>query len=435
MEKNSTKSARQLVLDLLLKAEKSKQFSNIALDKALEASILEDADRRLVSVLFYGVIERLITLDHRIEALSSRPIEKIDTPTLYALRLGLYQLIYTRIPAHAAINETVELCPRRTAGFVNGILRSHTRTEPTPLPDIVTAPVKHLSVKHSVCEALCERFVKVFGAQRADSVLAAFGNTPPTTLRVNTLKTSREKLLSRIDGAEPTALSSVGLRVKGSVRDIYGFSEGLFFVQDEASQLCVAALDARPHQTVMDICACPGSKSFGAAIDMENTGRVLSFDLHAKKLSLITSGAKRLGIDTISVSEQDGRVQLPDLLGQADRVLCDVPCSGFGVLAKKPELRYKDPEGSDSLPDIQLAILENACGYVKEGGTLVYSTCTVIPEENELNLKRFLASHPEFSLCSFNLGERQIKQGYITLLPDEYPTDGFFIAKLIRGTL
>ncbi len=433
MSNISATSPRKLVLSLLLKAEKSKQFSNIALDKALEEVSLEDADRRLVSALFYGVIERLLTLDHRISALSSRPISQIDTDTLYAVRLGLYQLMYTRIPPHAAINETVGLCPRKTAGFVNGILRSHTRTEPTPLPDKNTFPVEHLSIKHSVCEPLCEKFISVFGQDKADAVLSAFGNIPLTTLRVNTLRISREALANMIDGAELTTLSPVGLRVKGSTRELYGFDDGLFFVQDEASQLCVSALDARKGDTVMDICACPGSKSFGAAIDMENQGRVLSFDLHAKKLSLITNGARRLGIDIIRAAEQDGRVCLSEFVEKADRVICDVPCSGFGVLGKKPELRYKDPTSSEALPDIQLAILENACEYVKEGGALVYSTCTVLPEENELNVARFLSAHPEFSLCPFTAGSLEVNSGYITLLPDEYPTDGFFIAKMKRG--
>ena len=184
---------------------------------------------------------------------------------------------------------------------------------------------------------------------------------------------------------------------------------------------------------LLDICACPGSKSFGAAIAMKNEGQVISFDLHAKKLPLIVSGANRLGITIIDARERDGRDLIPELVGQADRVICDVPCSGFGVLSKKPELRYKDPSLSAALPDIQLSILENACKYVKEGGTLVYSTCTVFPEENEENIKRFLEKHPEFSLSPFSVGELDFPNGYMTLLPDVRPTDGFFIARLIRS--
>ena len=216
------------------------------------------------------------------------------------------------------------------------------------------------------------------------------------------------------------------------MRELYGFSEGYFFVQDEASQIAVEALGAEAGDVVMDICSCPGSKSFGTAIRMENCGQILSYDLHEKKLPLISSGAERLGIGIITPAVQDGRDPIPTLFGKADRVLCDVPCSGFGVLAKKPELRYKDPAASSALPDIQLAILENACRYVKAGGTLVYSTCTILPEENEENLARFLGAHPEFSPVPFSVGALDVPTGMITLLPDTHPTDGFFIAKLKR---
>ena len=424
---------RALALELLLKAQKTDQFSNIALDKALENSLLSPADKRLSSVLFYGVIERRITLDYRISQLSSRPIEQIDPHTLNALRLGLYQLMFTdKIPPHAAINETVSLCTRKTSGFVNGILRAHTRAPEMLFPDRENDTVRYLSVKHSVGEPLCKRFLDIFGKDRTEAILTSIGCPPPTTLRVNTLKCSRDLLLERIEGSTPTELSPHGLRVRGAVRELYGFDQGLFFVQDEASQICVEALDAKEDMTLLDICACPGSKSFGAAINMKNTGSVHCFDLHAKKLSLITSGAERLGLDNISVKEQDGRQPLDEFIGKADRVLCDVPCSGFGVLSKKPELRYKDPSVSDGLPAIQAAILNNACRYVKSGGVLVYSTCTVFPEENEKNVESFLRSNPDFSLTPFKVGTLDVPEGYVTLLPDEHPTDGFFISKLTR---
>ena len=198
-----------------------------------------------------------------------------------------------------------------------------------------------------------------------------------------------------------------------------GFSDGHFFVQDEASQLCVEALDAKAGMSVIDVCACPGSKSFGAAADMENRGHLVCCDLHKNKLSLVESGAARLGISIIETEARDARDPNPAWAGAFDRVLCDVPCSGFGVFAKKPELRYKDPAKSAALPDIQLAILENASTYLKAGGILVYSTCTLLPTENEENVNRFLQSHPAFSL----LRER-------TLTPDVDGTDGFYFAVL-----
>jgi 16S rRNA (cytosine967-C5)-methyltransferase len=422
---------RLLAYELLGKAEKSKQFSNIALDHALESSDMSDPDKRLASILFYGVIERRITLDYRIKQLSSRPLDSIDPNVLCAIRLGLYQLMYLdRIPPHAAINETVGLCQRKSAGFVNAILRSHTRT-PMSLPD-KTDFTEYLSVTYSVCPEIIQRLVSSYGEQDAEAILGGFDRTARTTLRVNTLKTNRESLISAIKDAEPTKNSPVGIYANGAIRQLFGFDDGLFFVQDEASQICVEVLDAKEGDTLLDICSCPGSKSFGAAIKMNNSGKIISFDLHKNKLSLIESSAKRLGIDIISTKAADGRVRIPSLEGVADKVLCDVPCSGFGVLSKKPELRYKDPKESENLPSIQRAILENVCAYVKSGGTLIYSTCTILPEENEKNILAFLDAHPEFELCPWKIGDIESPNGYLTLLPHLHNTDGFFIAKLIR---
>lgn len=424
---------RKLVFDLLQRLEKNRQFSNISLDKALESSDMSPEDKRLASVLLYGVTERRLTLDYQINCLSDRPLSDIDPSVLCAVRIGLYQLIFMdRIPPHAAINESVFLVSRKQSGFVNALLRAFTRSEGVRYPDPKNSYVDYLSVRYSVCQPLCEKLIEAYGKERAESILKGFERIPDTTLSVNTLRISRDELSGKIDGSTLTALSPVGLKVKGSVRELYGFCDGLFFVQDEASQLCVEALDAKPKDTVLDICACPGSKSFGAAISMKNQGVIHAFDLHAKKLPLIVSGAERLGITIIDTKECDGRNFIPELEGAADRVLCDVPCSGFGVLSKKPELRYKDPKMSEALPDIQLAILENACKYVKSGGVLVYSTCTVFPEENEGNVKRFLDRHPDFSLVPFEAGNLSVPDGYITLLPDTHPTDGFFIAKLMR---
>ncbi|MBE6550104.1 MAG: 16S rRNA (cytosine(967)-C(5))-methyltransferase RsmB [Ruminococcaceae bacterium] len=424
---------RLLAHDLLQKAEKTEQFSNIALDKALLDAKMSDIDSALASALFYGVTEKKITLDYRLAALSSRPLDTLDKSVLCALRMGLYQLEFMdRIPAHAAINETVSLCSRKSAGFVNAILRSHTRTAATPLPSKEDDTISYLSVKYSIIPALCEKFLSVYGLEKCESIFTALDKTPPTTLRVNTLRISREALAEKIPSAELTELSAHGLKIKASVRSAYGFDDGLFFVQDEASQLCVEALEANAGETIMDICACPGSKSFGSAIRMNNQGKILSYDLHEKKLSLITSGAKRLGIDIITTAQRDGRDFLPEMEESADKVLCDVPCSGFGVLAKKPELRYKDPSVSATLPDIQLAILENACRYVKRGGRLVYSTCTVFPEENEENVHRFLDRHNNFSLTPFCAGALTVDSGMITLLPDEHGTDGFFITVMTK---
>ncbi|MBQ8310990.1 MAG: 16S rRNA (cytosine(967)-C(5))-methyltransferase RsmB [Clostridia bacterium] len=418
---------RRIAWDVLNKCASAEQYSNIALDTAIKRAELPSVDRGLLTTLVYGVIEKQITLDACIDSLAARGGIAPDVRNL--LRMGTYQMAYLdRVPDHAAVNETVDMAPKRAKGFVNAILRAFARSgKQIPMPDREEDPIGYLSVRYSFCKPLCEKFVAVFGFRRTEELFAAFGQEPPLTVRVNTLRISRENLLARLAeegiAAEPTPHVSNGIRVldKTPVTALCGFDEGLFFVQDEASQLCVEALDAHEGMRVLDACACPGSKSFGAAIDMRNTGSVVACDLHKNKLSLVESGAERLGILTVTAEARDARHLREEWCGGFDRVLCDVPCSGFGVFAKKPELRYKNPEKSAGLPGIQAAILENASVYVKDGGKLVYSTCTLLPEENENNVARFLQSHGEFTL----LEQR-------TLYPDTDGTDGFFFAVLER---
>ncbi len=424
----SDTTVRQTAWQLLGKCLHAEQYSNIALDTALSRGDFSPSDRGLLTALVYGVLERRITLDYQIESLSERGADTLDLPTKNLLRMGLYQLAYLdRIPDHAAVNETVSLAPRRTRGFVNAILRAFLRRDKEILlPDAKSDPIGHLSVRYSFSPEICARFVRDFGMERTEELLAAFCKQPPMTLRVNTLKISREEFLSRLGAAGISAAPTVESRSGVSLRSmpvaaIPGFDEGQFFVQDEASQLAVEALDLSPDMTFLDACACPGSKSFGAAIEMQNRGRIVSCDLHQNKLSLVTRSAERLGINIIEAVARDAREQNSAWVGGFDRVLCDVPCSGLGVFAKKPELRYKNPADSAGLPAIQLAITESASAYVKTGGLMVYSTCTLLPAENRENVDRFLAKHSEFEL----LRDR-------TLTPDVDGTDGFYFAVLRR---
>lgn len=422
-----TSNIRAIALAVLNKCTEAGQYSNIALDTALRRNEISSADRGLLTSLVYGTLEHLLTLDHAIEALSLRDLNKIDAETRNLLRLGVYQLAYLdRVPDHAAVNETVNLAPKRSRGFVNAVLRAFLRAnKELPLPNREKDPIAYLSVRYSFAPAICQRFVGAFGEDRTEELLASFCTPPATALRVNTLRTTRERLLDELTRAGFDARESTesphGILLRGNapVPSLPGFAEGSFFVQDEASQLCVEALDARPGMTVIDVCACPGSKSFGIAADMENRGRLICGDLHQNKLSLVKSGADRLGISIIETVARDARDPNSAWNNTFDRVLCDVPCSGFGVFAKKPELRYKDPAESAALPDIQLAILQNASAFLRTGGVLVYSTCTLLPEENEENIARFLQKTPEFSL----LRER-------TLTPDVDDTDGFYFAVL-----
>lgn len=424
-------NARELTLELLLKAESSKQYSNIALDNALKQSELSTADKGLVSAIFYGVIERRLTLDYQIKALSSRNIKDIDARTLNALRIGLYQLIYLdRIPHHAAINESVSLCSKKSSGFANAILRSFLRKGGLTLPnkdDIL----EYLSVLYSVDTPLLSRLLSIFGQEETEKLLTAINKPSSTTIRVNTLLTDRNTLLDKIPSSFPTKNVSNGIFVQGSVRELYGFDEGLFFVQDEASQICIEALDAKQNELIMDICACPGSKSFGAALSMKNKGEIYSFDLHENKLSLVINSAKRLKIDIIKVSACDGRKFLPEFEGKADRIICDVPCSGLGVISKKPEIRYKEQAEISRLPEIQSAILQNCSRYLKPGGTLVYSTCTLIRAENDDVYDRFIADSDGFVPEEFAVGGHRSAGGKLTLFPFD-GTDGFFISKIKR---
>lgn len=434
---------RKIALDLLDLQEKSGQYSNIAVDNAVRREGLDGKDSRLLAALVYGVIERRITLDFIIDSLSSLPPSKVERTTRNILRMGLYQLIWLdRIPAHAAVSESVSLCNKRSRGFVNALLRGFERKRGDDLaasfgfPQKEQEPIAYLSVTYSYPTELCERFCAIFGLDRTESIFLAWENTPPTTLRVNPLKNTRGELYAALTergiDASLTENAPHGIRTFGASPAELGLAEGLCFVQDEASQICVAALGAQPGETVIDMCACPGSKSFGAALDMNNEGQILSFDLHENKLSLITKGAETLGISIIKTAARDGRDFDPTLEGVADRIICDVPCSGFGVVAKKPEIRYKSLADAKALPDIQLAILKNAKRYLKVGGTLVYSTCTLLPEENEENVARFLADTPDMVPCDFTVGGITSKNCMLTLLPSEHGTDGFFIAKFTR---
>lgn len=434
-------SARALAFGVLKNAQKDAAYSNIAVDNVLKKNELSDADRGLFTAIVMGVTERRLTLDYIIDKLAASP-DKVDAETRALLRMGIYQMVYLdKIPEYAAINETVELSPRRSRGFVNAILRTlQRRLRGEGLDSLMPSRedgAEYLSIKHSMPKDVCRKFIELYGDVRAECIFEIFNRAPRLTLRINTLKISREtygKLLSERGIAYEMSqkLDDAMLLDAVSFSSLPGFDEGYFFVQDEASQTCVEAIGAQAGERVIDCCSCPGSKSFGMAINMQNKGEIYSFDLHKSKLSLIEKSAQRLGIDIISVAERDARSPDEKLLGTADRVLCDVPCSGLGVMAKKPEIRYKKLADFERLPEIQLEILKKSSAYVKVGGVLVYSTCTVLPEENEQNVNAFLSSHPEFETVDFCVGGKQSERGMMSLSPDEDGTDGFFIAKMMR---
>lgn len=435
-------TAREAAARSLLRIEKEGRYSNLETDLTLRKEGLEDAEARLYTRLVYGTVERKLTLDYLTAPLVSCDYEKLDPEVRVILRMSAYQIFFSdRIPSSAAVNEGVNLCKkfkRSAAPMVNAVLRRLCRERANmAFPSKEERPVEYLSVFYSVSPEICELIYRQMGFEESCRMFEKMNETPPLTLRVNTLKTSREDFCRRFEekgvSCVRTVFSESGVNIRQAASEVEELKRGLCFVQDEASQLCVEALDARPGMTVIDCCACPGGKSFGAAINMKNIGSVLSFDIHENKLSLVEKGAETLGISILHTQKADGRAFRSDLEGLADRVLCDLPCSGLGVIAKKPDLRYKKEEEMAKLPEIQWAILDNVCRYVKKGGKLVFSTCTVLKRENEALFERFLAGHPEF--CAEALALPQNLSGgrpYLTMYPHIHGTDGFFISSFVR---
>ncbi len=435
-------NTRQAAFVSLQKYENGGKYLNIEADTAIRRNALEGADRALYTNIVYGTVERRITLEYLLAQLCDRPLAKIDRNVAIILRMSLYQLRYLdRVPAYAVLQEAGELTRRFAAqsavGFVNAVLREYERrgaeiAMPSPQADFE----RYLSVTYSYPAWFCALLVRCYGKRRAEAILKAFEKNPPLTLFPNLLKTDRAGLLRalRAEGiaCEETRYSPYGVRLSRHVPidAITPLAQGLCFVQDEASQLAALALGAAPAQTILDSCACPGGKSFALALLCGDKAKIISCDLHENKLSLVRRGAEKLSIASVEAQARDSGAFYPPFENAFDRVLCDVPCSGLGVLSKKPDIREKKEEEIERLPAVQRRILENCARYVRPGGELVYSTCTVHPAENEEQIKVFLREHPEFSLQPFMLGQETV-QGMQTLLPDRYAgMDGFFIAKL-----
>lgn len=438
------RSAREIALQALLRVNLDQGYSNLVLDNLLKDSGLDGRDTALASALFYGVLERKLTLDFILAAYSKTPLEKLSPEVLELLRLGTYQLLFMdKIPPSAAVNETVRLAhlrrQERAAGFVNGVLRNIARTggrlaEKHP----PFSREKNLSLRYSCPEWLVKLWVDAYGAEHAEALLAAALGRPPLTARVNPLKTTVQALAAAFaaQGVRAEAVEGVTdalrLEAAGSVEENPLYREGCFHIQDTASQLCCAMLDPRPGERVIDVCAAPGGKSFTIAERMKNEGEVLSFDLHPSKVRLIQTGAARLGLSCIRAGVRNAKAPA-EPLEPADRVLCDVPCSGLGILRRKPEIRYKSADLLDRLPDLQYLILCKSAELVKTGGKLFYSTCTLNPAENGEIAARFLREHAAFVPSPLELPRGMARlpgEGahQATLMPHLHGTDGFFFA-------
>lgn len=437
--KKKLTSAREVALQVLMDCRKRGAWSDSALSSAIRAAELNSRDAGLASRLCYGVQQNQYLLDWYLEQLCSVKLGKLEPAVLASMELGLYQMTsLDRIPVRAAVDQSVELARKwsknpRSPGLVNAVLRSFDRQRDTlPQP-------RELWIRYSHPKWLTELLDREVKSDGTEALLAANNSQPATVIQTNTLKITADELKDRLEEegvaveAHPQLPDCFTVTGTGDLEQLNSFREGLFQVQDAAAKLAVLAADPKPGMKVLDACAAPGGKSFQTAMAMGDIGSVLSCDLQEKKLGRIRSGAQRLGIGCITVKAMDGRVFLPEMEQAYHLVIADVPCSGLGIIRKKPDIRYKDPKPLEDLPQIQRDILENVSQYVMPGGTLLYSTCTVLERENQAVVSAFLERHPEFTLEPFEIPVAGSCDGMITLWPHIHGTDGFFIAKLRRN--
>ena len=433
-------TAREAALRALVACEQQGAWSDGFLKKILRTAGLDSRDAALTTRLCFGVLQNRLLLDHYLGKLSTVKLEKMEPAVRNALRLGAYQVLFLdRVPDHAAVSEAVDLARKgsknpRSAGLVNGVLRSLVRQKDS------LEPPEDPAVRYSHPRWLADLFTRRLGREEAAALMAADNGEPPTCAQVNTTKATVEAVADslRAEGVEvaphPWLPNCLLLSHTGSLEELTAFREGLFYIQDAAAKLAVLAADPREGMDVLDACAAPGGKSFAAAIAMDGRGKVVSCDIHPHKMDLIRAGAKRLGLDCITAQVLDGKECKEEYLDGFDLVLADVPCSGLGIIRKKPDIRYKDPKPLEGLPRVQKAILDNVCRYVKPGGVLLYATCTLLERENEDVVRAFLDKHKDFTLEGFQVpGDFEgARDGMVTCWPHRHGTDGFFFAKLRR---
>ena len=436
------KSAREAALTVLERCRRDQAFSDALLGSVMQTAGLDSKDRALCTRLCYGVLQNMLLCDFYIDNYVSRA-QKLEPKVRDILRLSVYQmLLMDKIPSHAAVNEGVELCRKygfaRASGLVNAVLRriSENKEKLPPIPDKDIN--KYLSIKYSTPIGLVKKLTEEFGTDFAEKLLNANNETAPLTIQVNTLKTAASELRSALEakGLELTpheiTPDCFELTGAGDLSELEECRNGLFYVQDAAARLAVLAAGPKPGDTVLDACSAPGGKSFAAAIMMNNRGKINALDIHDNKLIRVREGSERLGISIVATGVMDAAKPDANLREGFDLVIADVPCSGLGVIRKKPDIRYKDMKNIEKLPEMQLAILNGLSSCVKPGGVLLYSTCTVLEKENGGVVDRFLQDHREFSAESFDLPApiNTVESGRLSLYPHIHHTDGFFVCKL-----
>lgn len=420
---------------LLTKIAKDASYSSILIaDSFRNVKFSDSKDTAFAVSLVYGVLEKKLTLDYNIALYLTSKISKLKPEVLSILRVGAYQILFCdKIPDSAAVNEAVKIAKKSGSSFASGLINAVLRKISV---NKIILPDNDLSVIYSVDSSIAESLVKDYGYEKTVEILDAFNGRRPIFIRVNTLKCTEAELISSLEAdgviVEKTTLECcLTVENTGDITRLNAFKNGWFFVQDMSSQLCCRIAGIKPGNSVVDCCAAPGGKTFSMAQYLGNTGSIVSCDMYEHKIKLIADTAVRLGISNVKTICADAR-ELFSKTEKADVVLCDVPCSGFGVMGRKPEIRYKKTDELSDIPVIQKEILYSCCELVKPGGTLIYSTCTLNKKENDLICDAFLESHKDFRIADDEY-YRSFTDRYITVFPSSDGGDGFFIAKFFRG--
>lgn len=438
-------NAREIAYKVLLDIEKNKNYSNMAINKHFKDVKLSNQDRGLATEIIYGVIENKYYIDYMIDKLSKVKTNKMEIYVKTLLRMGIYQIMFLNsISDYAAVNETVNLAKKKNSkvsGFINGILRNVIRQKETIGEIKIKDDIDYLAVKYSYDKWMIRNWMIHFGKDFTKELLEANGQRPSIYLRTNTLKITRDELIEKLEqqNVKASKVHVVDEAIKvGNLKDIENnvlYKEGLFTIQDISSMLVGKVMNPKEKSLVLDVCSAPGGKTTHIATLMKNTGQVVSRDIYEHKLKLIKASSKRLNLTNVDVQEFDGLSLDKDSVGKFDYVLADVPCSGLGIIRRKPEIKYKEKEEFRDLPPIQKKILENASKYVKKGGTLIYSTCTIQDNENIDVINEFLQKNKNFELAPIDEVKVDLdnqEKGYMKIYPNVHEMDGFFISKLIR---
>ncbi|MGM0501579.1 MAG: 16S rRNA (cytosine(967)-C(5))-methyltransferase RsmB [Bacillota bacterium] len=442
-------TARKLALEAIYRINEENAFSNLVLNELLNKSNLEQRDKALVTQLVYGSVRWRNSLDWIINHFANRKVKKMTPWVRNALRLGVYQIKYLdKIPGPIAANETVETakkhCNRGAVKFINGNLRNIVNNiDSVEYPNKEKKPVQYIRYRYSQPQWLVQRWVKRYGVEETITICKNLNQIPATVIRTNTLKLTREELITNLEdeGAEAEAIAglkeAVNLKKYSSIPNLASFQSGEFFVQGLSSMLVAPILNPQQDDTVVDLCSAPGGKATHCAQKMNNQGCIKAVDIHQHKLDLIQENCQRLGINNIEIYCQDGRDINFDTA--VDKILVDAPCSGLGIMAKKPEIRWqKKPQDLKKLQELQLELLTNAAGILSEDGELIYSTCTFTPEENQEVINQFLERFTNFSVIDLEVTAQDLgvseylTDGMLEIIPDDELLEGFFIAKLVK---